>query len=236
METTTAATEALTAAVAQPELNFLQWSAKFMIEGGVFMWVILAIWAVGVAIVVERWKRYRTYNVDGASLMGSIRKFVVGGDLSAAIQACAESNSLLALVLKNGLKRANQSKDQIQDSLEATILEVVPKIEERLPTIALMANVSTLFGLLGTIQGLIQSFGAVANADASQKAQLLASGISTAMNTTALGLFSAITLMMIHAWLQARGERMIREIEENSVKLVDLLGTKKAYRQDSDAA
>lgn len=225
-----------TAATTQPELNALQWIAKFMMDGGAFMWIILAVWAVGCAIVVERWLRYRVWNVDGTSLMNSIRQKVVGNELAGAIQMCVESTSLLALVMKNGLKRANQTKDQVQDALEATILEVVPKIEQRLPTIALLANVSTLFGLLGTIQGLIQSFSAVANADASQKAQLLAMGISTAMNTTALGLLSAISLMMIHAWLAARGERMIKQIEENSVKLVDLLGTKKAYRQDSDAA
>ncbi len=229
METTTAVTT-------QPELGFIGWTAKFMIEGGAFMWVILAVWAVGLALVVERWRRYRTWDVDGASLMAAIRKFVVGNELPAAVQLCADSPALLSLVMKNGLKRANQTKEQVQDALEATILEVVPRIERRLPTIALMANVSTLFGLLGTIQGLIQSFGAVANADASEKAQLLASGISTAMNTTALGLLSAISLMMVHAWLAARGERMIKEIEENSVKLVDLLGTKNAYRRDSDAA
>jgi biopolymer transport protein ExbB/TolQ len=168
--------------------------------------------------------------------MNSIKKFVVGNEMAAAIQLCAESNSLLALVMKNGLKRANQTKDQVQDALEATILEVVPKIERRLPTIALMANVSTLFGLLGTIQGLIASFAAVANAEAAEKAKLLAMGIATAMNTTALGLISAITLMMIHAYVAGRGEKMIKEIEENSVKLMDLLGTKKAYRQDQDAA
>jgi len=234
MESTTAvsaASDVLSKTVSPAELSMLEWCAKFMIEGGVFMWVILAVWAVGLAIVVERWNRYRTYDVDGTSLMNSIRKFVVGNELPAAIQACAESNSMLALVMKNGLKRANQTKDQVQDAIEATILEVVPKIEKRLATVALMANVSTLFGLLGTIQGLIQSFQAVAGAEASQKAQLLAMGISTAMNTTALGLLSAITLMMIHAWLAAKGEKMIKEIEENSVKLVDLLGTKKAYRQ-----
>lgn len=168
--------------------------------------------------------------------MNTIRKFVVGNEISAAIQACAESNALLALVMKNGLKRANQTKEQVQDAIEATILEVVPKIERRLSTIALMANVSTLFGLLGTIQGLIQSFAAVAGAEASQKAQLLAMGISTAMNTTALGLLSAISLMMVHAWISGKGEKMIKEIEENSVKLVDLLGTKKAYKQDQEAA
>jgi biopolymer transport protein ExbB len=239
METNTAtqaATDALTTAVVQPELSFLQWAAKFMDEGGIFMWVIAVIWAVGLAVAVERMKRFRSYDVDGASLMNSIKKFVVGNEMAAAIQLCAESNSLLALVMKNGLKRANQTKDQVQDALEATILEVVPKIERRLPTIALMANVSTLFGLLGTIQGLIASFAAVANAEAAEKAKLLAMGIATAMNTTALGLISAITLMMIHAYVAGRGEKMIKEIEENSVKLMDLLGTKKAYRQDQDAA
>ena len=239
METNTAtqaATDALSSAVVQNDLNFFQWAAKFMSDGGVFMWVIVAVWAVGLAVAIERMKRFRTYDVDGASLMNSIKKFVVGNEMAAAIQLCAESNSLLALVMKNGLKRANQTKDQVQDALEATILEVVPKIERRLPTIALMANVSTLFGLLGTIQGLIASFAAVANAEAAEKAKLLAMGIATAMNTTALGLISAITLMMIHAYVAGRGEKMIKEIEENSVKLMDLLGTKKAYRQDQDAA
>lgn len=239
MDTNTAASTAsdvLTNTVTAPELNIFELTAKFMTDGGIFMWVILGVWAVGLAIAVERWRHYKIYDVDGTSLMNTIRKFVVGNELPSAIQACTESSSFLALVMKNGLKRANQTKDQVQDAIEATILEVVPKIEKRLSTVALMANVSTLFGLLGTIQGLIQSFQAVAGAEASQKAQLLAMGISTAMNTTAIGLLSAISLMMIHAWLAGRGEKMIKEIEENSVKLVDLLGTKKAYRHDSEAA
>ena len=140
------------------------------------------------------------------------------------------------VLLKNGLKRAGQPKDQVQDALEASILEVVPKIEKRLPIIALMANISTLFGLLGTIQGLIASFAAVAGADAAEKAQLLALGISTAMNTTAMGLISAITLMLLHAYLASKGDKMIKEIEENSVKLIDLLGAKKTFGHPDQAA
>jgi len=108
-------------------------------------------------------------------------------------------------------------------------LNLVPKIEKRLTYLALAANLSTLLGLLGTIQGLIQSFAAVAQAAASEKAQLLAEGIAVAMNTTALGLISAISLMVIHTILMARGEKMIKEIEENSVKLLDLLSTKKGH-------
>ena len=218
------------------ELNIIQFAAKFMSDGGIFMWVILALWVFGLAIGFERWRMYRKYDVDGTSLMGEIRKLVLGHQLADAIQMCSESISLLAFVLKNGLKRAGQPKDQVQDALEASILEVVPKIEKRLPVIALMANISTLFGLLGTIQGLIASFAAVAGADAAEKAQLLAMGISTAMNTTAMGLMSAITLMLLHAYLAGKGDKMIKEIEENAVKLIDLLGAKKAFGQPDKAA
>lgn len=216
--------------------NFIQWFARFMNEGGIFMWIIAIVWCVGIAISAERFKQYFKYNVDGTSLMSSIKKFVIGNQVQDAIQTCTESQALLAFVMKNGLKRSNQTKEQIQDALEASILEVVPKIEERLSYLALTANLSTLLGLLGTIQGLIQSFAAVAQAEASEKAQLLAEGIAVAMNTTALGLVSAISLMVIHSVLQSRGEKMIHEIEENSVKLLDLLGTKKAALSMDKAA
>jgi biopolymer transport protein ExbB len=215
--------------------SMLEWTARFMVEGGVFMWIILVVWCVGIAICFERIKAYFSYDIDGKSLMGNIKKHVIGNQVQDAIQSCSESKSLNAFVMKNGLKRANQSKEQIQDALEASILETAPLIEKRLGYLALAANLSTLLGLLGTIQGLIQSFAAVAQAEASQKAQLLAEGIAVAMNTTALGLISAISLMVVHAWLMARGEKMIQEIEENSVKLLDLLSTKKSGSQDRAA-
>jgi biopolymer transport protein ExbB len=218
------------AVVANPVLqeNFIQFLARFMSEGGIFMWIIAAVWCIGVAISVERIKAYLKFDIDGTSLMGKIKKHVIGNQVQEAIQVCTESGALLPFVMKNGLKRANQTKEQISDALEASILETVPRIEKRLSYLALSANLSTLLGLLGTIQGLIQSFAAVAQAEASQKAQLLAEGIAVAMNTTALGLMSAISLMVIHTVLMARGEKMIQEIEENSVKLIDLLSTKKS--------
>jgi biopolymer transport protein ExbB/TolQ len=227
--------EVVTNPVVQESL--IQWTARFMVEGGIFMWIIAVVWCAGIAIAAERLKAYFKYNIDGTSLMGNIKKSVIGNQVQDAIQTCSESPALLAFVMKNGLKRANQPKEQIQDALEASILETVPKIERRLSYLALAANLSTLLGLLGTIQGLIQSFAAVAQAEASQKAQLLAEGIAVAMNTTALGLISAISLMVVHSYLMARGEQMIQEIEENSVKLLDLLATKKgSVSQSTDKA
>jgi len=225
--------EQVAAQIVQHE-SLLQWTARFMIEGGIFMWVIAVVWCVGIVLCVERLKNYYKYNIDGKSLMGSIRKNVIANQVQDSIQACSESTSLNAFVMKNGLKRANQTKEQIQDALEGSILETVPMIEKHLGYLALCANLSTLLGLLGTIQGLIQSFAAVASAEASQKAQLLAEGIAVAMNTTALGLISAISLMVVHSYLTAKGEKMIQEIEENSVKLLDLLGSKKAGNHNNN--
>lgn len=207
--------------------SFLQTLAIFMDEGGIFMWIILATWTFGIAIALERIKSLFSYDIDGNSLMNMIKKHVLNNDVEKAIQSCSNSKAMLPMVLKSGLKRANQEKDQIQDAVDSTILEVTPKVDKRMSYLGLVANVSTLIGLLGTIYGLIESFAAVANADPSSKAKLLALGISKAMNTTAFGLISAISIMVVHNILSNKSEKIIAEIEEYSLKLVDLLGTKK---------
>jgi biopolymer transport protein ExbB len=207
--------------------SFISDFAAFIQGGGVFMYVILAVWGIGIAIALERFKKLsRNYDVDGPSFMNEIQRYVLSNDIQGAIRVCSGSIAALPKVLKSGLKRANQGTDQIQNAIDATALEVVPKIELRLNYLQLVANISTLLGLLGTIQGLIITFGAVADVDPAQKAQLLAAGISKAMNTTALGLLSAITIMVIHAVLSSKADKIINEIDEFSVKLLDLLGTK----------
>ncbi|MBK25819.1 MAG: transporter [Halobacteriovorax sp.] len=207
--------------------NFIQSLAIFMDEGGIFMWIILVIWCIGIAIAAERIKSLLKFDVDGANLMAAIKRHVLGNEVQKAIQTCSGSDALLPQVLKSGLKRANQSKEQIQDAVDSTILEVAPKVDKRMGYLGLVANVSTLIGLLGTIYGLIQSFAAVAGADPASKAKLLALGIAKAMNTTAAGLISAISIMVIHAILTQKSDKIIAEVEEFSIKLVDLLGTKK---------
>ena len=208
-------------------LGIINQIAAFIQGGGVFMFIILGVWAVGIAIALERYRKLKgTYDVDGPSFMNEISRYVLSNDIQGAIRVCSGSMAALPRVLKGGLKRANQSSEQIQNALDATTLEVVPKVEMRLSYLSLIANISTLFGLLGTIQGLIQSFAAVASVDPAQKAELLATGIAKAMNTTALGLIAAISIMIIHAILSSKAEKIVNEIDEFSVKLLDLLGTK----------
>ncbi len=205
--------------------------AAFMQGGGVFMWIIAFCWVTGIVIALDKYFKLLRYDMDGPSLMNELQKYILSGDVQGAIKACSRSRAMLPRVLKNGLKRSNQSSDQIQNAIDATALEMVPKLEGRLNYLSLIANISTLLGLLGTIYGLINSFGAVAVVDdPNLKAELLAKGIALAMNTTALGLISAITVMVLHAVLTSKSDSIISSIDEYSVKLMDMLGTRREIR------
>jgi biopolymer transport protein ExbB len=201
--------------------------AAFMQDGGIFMWFIFYGWCLAMAIAIERSLKLFSYDIDGPSFMNELQKFIIDSDIKGGIKLCSKTKAVLPRVLKNGLKRANQSAEQIQNAIDATALEVIPKIEKRLGYLSLLANISTLLGLLGTIFGLIESFGAIGAVDPSQKALILTQGISKAMNTTALGLIAAIIIMIFHAVLVSKSDKIIAEMDEFSVKLLDLLGTKK---------
>jgi len=206
-------------------INYL---ALFMQSGGAFMWIILAVWGFGLALAIDRFfKLYIRYDVDGSSFMNEIQRYILSNDIQGAIRTCSGTSAALPRVLKSGLKRAGQGTEQVQNALDATALETIPKVESKMSYIQLIATISTLLGLLGTIHGLIQSFAAVASADPSQKAELLALGISKAMNTTYLGLLAAISVMVIYTVLASKAEKITNDIDEFSVKLLDILGTKK---------
>lgn len=201
--------------------------AMFIQEGGVFMIFILVVWIFGIIVACERFKKLSfRYDVDGPSFMNELQRYILSNDIQGAIRVCSGSVAALPKVLKGGLKRAKLGIDKIQNAIDASALEIIPKIELRLNYLQMVANISTLLGLLGTIQGLMISFAAVGNADPSQKAKILALGIAQAMNTTFLGLLSAITIIVIHTFLSSKANKIIDEIDEFSIKLIDLLDTK----------
>jgi biopolymer transport protein ExbB len=99
----------------------------------------------------------------------------------------------------------------------------LPKIEHRTGYLALLANLAMLSGLLGTVSGLIGAFGAVANADASSKATMLAKGISEAMNCTAFGLIAAILALIGFALLNGKTQTLLDDINAATVQVVNLV-------------
>lgn len=208
-------------------------------DGGIFMWAILAVGVFAFAISVERiFFLYFRAAIDSKSFMGQIQKLVMANSIDRAVKMCSqEPNAVLPKVLKAGLLRANDSESDIQNAVAETTLEVAPAVNKRTGFLSMLANVSTLMGLLGTIQGLIQAFDAVARASAETKQLLLAQGISVAMYTTFFGLVVAIPILMLQSFLQARTIRILDDIDEFGMKLVNLLVARsKGTLQDGGAS
>jgi biopolymer transport protein ExbB/TolQ len=209
----------------------LQSIVKMFHEGGFWMIPIALCLALTIAFSLERFYRlFSQYSLNATSFMFEIQKFIFANDIDGAIRHCnGAGKAAVARVLKAGLQRASRNEAQIQNAIDAASLEVIPKLERRLGYLALFANLATLLGLLGTVSGLIRSFGALAQADPAQRQAILAAGISEAMNATAFGLFTAITAMVMHSILSTKASHIAEDIDEFGVKLLDLLSARK-YR------
>lgn len=212
----------------------MQGFVSFFQSGGNWMVPIAISLAISVAFSIDRVVRlFFQYHVDGASFMFEVQKYILANDLDGAIRLCNGSgNAALPRVIKAGLQRASRTEDQIQNAIDAASLEVIPKLEKRLSYLALIANISTLLGLLGTISGLIQAFAAISLADPAQRQAILSKGISEAMSATAFGLITAIFSMVAHSILSNKANTILEEIDEFGVKLLDLLSARK-YRHSS---
>jgi biopolymer transport protein ExbB/TolQ len=147
------------------------------------------------------------------------------GDTEKALKAVKDNETEIGRILDYGLTRNRNAKDvqDVETAMEEALMEVLPRLEARTPFIATFANVATLLGLLGTVQGLINAFAAIANADPAQKGDLLSSSISVAMNTTAFGLMVAIPLLLAYAFLQSRTGEVVESLEMASIKLLNAL-------------
>jgi biopolymer transport protein ExbB/TolQ len=196
---------------------------------------IIAVGAFSLAIILERaFTLYWKYSIDNHTFLNEVKQKILGNDVAGAIQNCSsQGNALSAKVVKAGLLRASRDNRQIQAAIEIVAHEAVANVKKRIAYLAMFANIATLFGLLGTIMGLIKAFGAVANVDAATKSVMLADGISTSMNATASGLAVAIPTMIAFSVLQSKANRLTENVENAAMITLDLLGAR-AYREEWD--
>ena len=184
------------------------------------MYVILFALILGLVIIIERIIYIRFKNrIDTDSFVNRIIELVKAGQTNKAIEYCNLSDAALPKITKAGLEEMNHSPSSVQNAMELSAMVEIPKLEKRTHYLSMIANVATLLGLLGTILGLINSFAAVAHADAADKATLLTAGISLAMNTTAFGLITAIPCLIGFTYLVEKTNEQIDEINENVARL-----------------
>ena len=197
----------------------------FFQKGGLFMYPIMFVFAAGMAIAVERWFQLSRIRIVNHKMWKVLQPVLVKGEFDKARQMVNKNKSTISQMLAMGLARqgAVRRRDDIEIAMEESMMEIIPQLEKRTPYVALLSNIATLLGLLGTIMGLIEAFTAVANANPAEKADLLSASISVAMNTTAFGLMSAIPLLLFHAKLTSTTGQIIDSLEMASVKALNTI-------------
>ncbi len=205
----------------------------FFQSGGAFMYPIVVVLALGMAIAIERYIYLSLAKTKNALAWRQLQPSLESGNFSQAIAFATESKSAISKILNYGLNRAKSSsrRDDVEIAMEEGLMEIVPRLEKRTHYLATFANIATLLGLLGTIIGLIEAFTAVSGANPAEKADLLSASISVAMNTTAFGLMVGIPFLLIHAVLQTKTTELVDSLEMASVKVLNFITEKTGAKQ-----
>lgn len=219
-------------------MNFFNATVTFFVDGGFWMYPILLVGMVGLAIAVERYIKYRLVERANRQIWLQLEPVLSQGDFDTARELTRNDKSSLSELLLMGLERQGtvRRREDIEIVMEEEMMALIPQIQKRIPYIALFANLATLLGLLGTIVGLIQAFDAVAHAAPAEKANLLSASIAVAMNTTAFGLIVAIPLLILNLFLTTKSGGIIDSLEIASVKTLNAISraANRGRQQDTD--
>jgi biopolymer transport protein ExbB len=193
-------------------------------DGGPVMWPLLLFSVIGMVFIIERFLALRRAKINVNEFLAKTRKaLIVNRSVKSAIKVCEDYRGPVASILKAGLLKYGQPREDIEKTIENAALWEMGRLEMNLVWLATIANVAPLLGFFGTVTGMIKSFDALAEAGLSNPG-LVASGISEALITTAMGLAVAIPVQLAYNFFMSRINKFVRDIETSSNMLLETFG------------
>jgi biopolymer transport protein ExbB/TolQ len=195
-------------------------------ENPTFLSINLVVSAFVIALIVERAAfQLGKYRVNSKEFFAQIKKLVTAGNIDRAIKLCDAGDYPTLQLVKAGLTHANKGPDEIDAAMSEKMGELKPAVEKRIGALWSLANIATLVGLLGTVLGLIHTFGAVSapGLSAADRQRILANGIAEAMYNTALGLLIAVICMGAHLILHQRSKNIQHDLDSTQERVFNLL-------------
>lgn len=157
------------------------------------------------------------------NFMNRIRDLIYEGKIAAAVQLCRSSSTPISHMIEKGIERIGRPLSDVNTSIENVANLEVSKLERGLPFLAMIAGGAPMIGFLGTVLGMVQAFMNMAAASGTVDMSILASGMYVAMVTTVGGLMVGIPAYFGYSYLVARIERLVFQMEANSIAFMDIL-------------
>ena len=205
-----------------------------LIDGGFFMWPILIMAIMALAVIIERWRSLKMLDTDNESLRRAVLEDLTNERIEDALARCDKERGPVAAVLANGLRkylvlsRLNYDparlEEQVVKSMESYGVHIVAALERHLPVLAIVSSVAPMLGFLGTVQGMIVAFHNIVEMDKSGGGNIIqaaAAGIEVALLTTCFGLIVGIPAFMAFNYFSSVINGFVLEVEESAAELME---------------
>lgn len=195
---------------------------RYYQEGGFFMHPILILLVVGIAIGIAKIITLLKAGINTRKFLGNLRSSLKEGGVEQALNLCEDTTGPVASILHAGLSRAKEGIEHVEKAITNAASIEMAFLERGMVWLGFVIVVAPLLGFTGTVFGMIVAFDQIKAANNISPA-IVAGGISQALLTTLFGLIVAITIQLFYNWATARIDKLIIDMEESSIELVDAL-------------
>lgn len=205
---------------------------EYIIDGGIFMWVIFACSVVVFGVAMERWLALREAEVDSDDFLDDLAERISAGDMESALELCETTAGPVAETLAVGLRKMEfleqvgkdpaEIEEGIEEAMEEHSGHVVSYLERFLPVLATIAALSPILGMIGTVVGMIDAFDSIREAG-NVKPEAVAGGISTALLTTAGGLIVSAPATIFYNYFTNQVNRMVLQVQAAGTEFIETL-------------
>lgn len=182
-------------------------------QGGPVMWLLLLLSVIGLVVFMERALFLHRGQIRSTEFVSGIKNILRKRRLVEALTLCEETPGPVANVVKAGLLHYEEEEDKMRFAIQEAALVEIPMLERRIGSMAAIAQSAPLLGLLGTVLGMITTFGIVQAEGPYVDATLMAGGMWQALLTTAAGLAIAVPAHLAHHFLSGRVRALVNDME-----------------------
>lgn len=195
---------------------------EYFVQGGEFMWPILACLVLGIAISIERFISLTRASVDTRKFLGNVMSALDKGGTKAAVDVCHKTKGPVAAIFHAGLIRSDRGMEHVEKAITNAGTIEMAFLERGLIWLSTFITLAPMLGFTGTVRGMVAAFDDIRRAN-DISPSIVAEGISIALLTTLFGLIVAIILQVFHNYFISKIDRLVIDMEESSAELVDHL-------------
>ncbi len=195
----------------------------FIVQGGLVLWIIMALSVIAAAIIVERLLYFRTIAIDEEKLYSRVRASIEKGHHDEALAICDQNLSPFSALMRAGIENRGRSEELQKEMLKDAAALESPRLERGISALGTISNIAPLLGLLGTVTGTMKAFGVLGQFGAVSDPSVLAKGVSEALITTVGGIVVAVPCVIFYNYLVGKVNLIMLRLESQVNALLAMI-------------